>query len=256
MDGNYDRSFIAWTNSFNCDSSTSAASLSELTSGDHLLPIARTVLGENGTGGTESGADAWLGVFALMKPAGLLEEDVEPPGAVTPHEDKVALVRTTLEALLRHAVGEQCSCQEMIINKILSLDPEVQMGLRSIILGQQQQQHELSFEVSTPGRESIRADEGLFELSPVHSIRSTIASPPMGSDYALGLSSEGPESDERSSGSDIPSQEGEQKGRAAPIGPKKQQNSKIIPSCYSASSKLVTVAAGDFGSTCTTEVEM
>lgn len=255
MDGNYERSFVTWTNSFNRDSSTPAASLSDLTSGDLLLPIARTVLGGNGTGGVESDADTgWLGVFALMKPAGLLEEDAEPPGAVTPHEDKVALVRTTLEALLRHAVGEQCSCQEVIINKILSLDPEVQMGLRNIILGQQQQQHELSFEVSTPGRESIREDEGLFEVSPVHSIRSKIASTPMGSDHALGLSSEGLESDERSSGSNFSSIEGDQRERAAPIGPKKQQNSKIIPTSYGAPGKWVTVAANGLGSTSTTEV--
>lgn len=249
MDGDYERSFIAWINSFNRDSSTPAVSLSDLTSGDLLLTIVRTVLVGDVTGRVESDADTgWLGVFALMKPAGLLEESAEPPGAVTPHEDKVALVRTSLEALLRYAVGEQCSCQEIIINKILTLDPEVQMGLRNVILGQQQQQHELSFEVATPSRESVREDEGLFDVSPVHSIRSKIASPPIVSDHALGLSSEGLESDERSLGSNFSSLEGDQRERAAPIGPKKQQNS------YGASSKWVTVAASDFGSTSMPEV--
>ena len=177
MEGEYERSLVAWTNTFNHDVTTSASSLAEFSNGELLLPITRTILGETSVVGDSNVSSGWSGVFASLKCAGLIEENAEPPGGAVSLEEKVAVVGTCLEALLRHAVGGNCLLRETFIREIMSLDPDAQVVLSRIIVGQQQQQQCEGYpELFSPERRSAPVDLSFVDKSPAQSVRPKLAS--------------------------------------------------------------------------------
>ncbi len=142
MESDHERSLVAWANTFT--ETAPADSLADFATGDALLPIARTIVGDGGNDDDDGGATApgWAGVFSLMQPAGLVEEDAQVPGNDEPEERLLGLAVTCLEDLLRHTVEEHCLGRETFIRQIMSLDDDMQTSLRQIIVGEQQQQQQ------------------------------------------------------------------------------------------------------------------
>lgn len=174
MDDDYERSLVAWANTFNPSSSAStarASSLADFASGDALIPIAQVIVGDDRSVDDDEAADGaagWAGVASHMKPAGLIDEDAELTAQATEDVSKAAAMAVTcLEALLRHSVGEQCNGREAFIRQIMSLDAAVQTTLRHIIVGGQPQLHQHQYEdesgseAGSPSRESLLAAESL-----------------------------------------------------------------------------------------------
>ncbi|CAM9446900.1 unnamed protein product, partial [Hapterophycus canaliculatus] len=184
MDGDHERSLVAWANTFNAFSPAGVAparSVADFASGEALIPIARTILGsdDDGDDGTARATDApiaagWAGLFSLLQPAGLMEEDAPLPREDNPDENTATAV-TCLEDLLRHTVGEHCLGRETFIRQIMSLSADVQTNLRHIIVGEQQhQQGEASgSEVGSPARD----DASSFMGSPAPSASAAYSSP-------------------------------------------------------------------------------
>lgn len=192
MDDDYERSLVAWANTFNPSfsvSTTPAVSLADFASGDALIPIVQAIVGDDRSIDDDEAADGtagWAGVASHMKPAGLIDEDAELTAQATEDGSKAAAMAVTcLEALLRHSVGEQCNGREAFIRQIMSLDAAVQTTLRHIIVGGQPQQHQHQYEdesgseAGSPSRESVLAAESLAGLStPDNAANSLAASTP------------------------------------------------------------------------------
>lgn len=169
MEEEYERSLVAWANTFNFSSFPTcpapATSVADFASGDALIPIAQAIVGHDKhceDGKTpECAALGWTSVISHMHPAGLLLE--ENADLIEQAEDvaKGAMAVTCLEALLRHSVGEQCNGREAFIRQIMSLDAAAQTTLKHIIVGSQDRpQHEYEDEsgaeaADSPSRESI-----------------------------------------------------------------------------------------------------
>lgn len=254
MDAEHERSLVAWANTFGPSDETSCAavSLADFASGELLFPIARTIVGHNNddsdgdgncddrTSNDSSCVSGWAGVFSVMKPAGLLEEDAELPGEEEEEkeeeetEEKLTLAVSCLEALLRHTVGEQCFDRETFIRQIMSLDVSAQTTLRYIIVGQSNDDRDS--DAGSPSRESVV--EGSVLGSPTPSAYS-LGSPsfdrglagPCGDDDGSDLStfkswfspSEGEHAREARSAGSLGGED-----RAAPVGPKRRQTRRNL----------------------------
>lgn len=177
MDDNYAQSLVAWANTFNYSTPTSsfaeAKTISDFSSGDLLIPIARTITaGPDQTYGEgyDESSSGWAGVFFHMKPAGLIASDAEVPEQKNGAK-MIALAVTCLESLVRYTVGEHCSGRDNFIRQILTLDVEAQSILSQIIIGQRQQQYSgAGSEAGSPSRESTLGGAANFAgLSPVAS---------------------------------------------------------------------------------------
>lgn len=166
MDGDHERSLIAWANTF--AEAAPAASLADFASGDALIPIARTIVRkENDHDDDDSDtATGWAGVFSHMRSAGLIEAGDEVPGDDN-EEQKLATAVTCLEDLLRHTVGEHCVGRETFIRQIMSLDGDVQTCLRHIIVGEQPQQQSDSgsSEAGSPSRRQDDDDDAMSSFA-------------------------------------------------------------------------------------------
>lgn len=139
MDGEYERSLLAWANTFT--EAAPAASLAHFAAGDALIPLARSIVRTKDVDDDDDddAGTGWVGVFSYMQSAGLIEEGAEVPGN-NDEEKKLAVAVTCLEDLLRHTVGEDCHGRETFIRQIMSLDADVQAILRRIIVGEEPQQ--------------------------------------------------------------------------------------------------------------------
>lgn len=232
MEGDHERSLVAWADTF-AEAAPAAASLAEFASGNALIPIARTIVGkDNDDGDDDETATGWVGVFSHMQSAGLIKEGAEVPGK-DDEEQKLALAVTCLEDLLRHTVGEHCAGRETFIRQIMSLDADVQTTLRHIIVGEQPQQQ------SEPGSPSKENDAGSrFAGSPIASAALSFL-PTAGRLASSGGGSSYEEDDSSHSGEDdlgikswysphlggsarrkSQATGGRNAGRAAPVGPK------------------------------------
>lgn len=182
MDGDRERSLVAWVNTFTGSFPAGAApsSLADFASGDVLFPIARTIVGsdddDDSNGTTTPTAVGWAGVFFHMQLAGLIGEDERVPSQEDDERKKLAIAVTCLEELLRYTVGEDCLGRETFIRQIMSLDADVQGTLRHIIVGDQQQyqqdQSEVrSSEVGSPcrGNNDANSSSSSVRGSPGHS---------------------------------------------------------------------------------------
>lgn len=274
MDDDYERSLVAWANTFNPSfpvSTAPAVSLADFASGDALIPIAQAIVGDDRSVDDDEaaeGAAGWAGVTSHMRPAGLIDEDAELIEQATEDVAKGATMAVTcLEALLRHSVGEQCNGREACIRQIMSLDAAVQTTLRHIIVGGQPQPHQDQYEdesgseAGSPSRESLHADESFTGSStPDDAANSLAASTP--DRHGKGGSSCGDNdsnSDDRSFNSWFSPHAKEDArerkmsrtprgDRAAPVGPKRQRTETDgMDTTDSAEALLVAAAAGAGG---------
>lgn len=138
MESDHERSLVAWANTFT--ETAPAGSLADFATGDALIPIARTIVGDGGNDDDDGAVSGWAGLFSLMQPAGLIDEDAPVPGNDETKERLLGLAVTCLEDLLLHTVDERCLGRETFIRQIMSLDADVQTILRQIIVGEHQQQ--------------------------------------------------------------------------------------------------------------------
>lgn len=241
MDGDRERSLVAWANTF--AEAAPAASLADFSNGDALIPIARTIVRKDSDDDDDDDtASGWVGVFSHMEPAGLVEEGAKVPGN---EAQKRELAVTCLEDLLRHTVGEHCVGRETFIRQIMSLDAAVQTSLRHIIVGEQPQHNEAgrSSEAGSPVKDHDHDDGSSFAGSPAASA-APLTSPAAGHLTSSGDGSSYEDDDSSHSGGDeddlslkswySPHPRGSARrksqvtggrtgGRAAPVGPKIRQ---------------------------------
>ncbi|CAM9369379.1 unnamed protein product [Ectocarpus sp. 6 AP-2014] len=140
MDGRHEQGLVAWANTFNSsfpEGAAPAASLADFTNGDALIPIARTILGDDHDDHDSNGqatASGWTGVFSYLHSADLIEEDVQVP---TEEDSKRDMAVTCLEALLHHTCQDSCAGRATFIRQIMSLDTDVQSVLRHVVAGEE-----------------------------------------------------------------------------------------------------------------------
>lgn len=271
MDDEYERSLVAWANTFNSSfpvSTTPVLSFADFTSGDALIPIAQAIVGHDRSVDDDEAADGaagWTGVVSHMKPAGLIGEDAELIEPATKDVAKAAAMAVTcLEALLRHSVGEQCNGREAFIRQIMSLDASAQSMLRHIIVNGQPQQHQHQYEdgsgseAGSPSRESHLADESFAGSSTPDVANSLAASTPERRGKAgSSCGDNDSNSDNRSFNSWFsPHAKDDARernttrtprgDRAAPVGPKRQRMETAINSMDTTdSAEALLVAAAD-----------
>lgn len=178
----YERSLVVWANTFFRSDDLNMApadSITDFTSGDLIVPIARAILGHpldtgNEGGDVGKGGDldtstvGWKHVLSMMQPAGLLEyEDIHvfctETWELRHKEDGPKMAVTCLETLLRHTVTEDCPGRETFIRQIMSLDNPTQCTLSCIIVGSPVE----SSEAGSPSRESVCSAS--FTVSPAPS---------------------------------------------------------------------------------------
>lgn len=231
MEDEHERSLVAWANTFDLGT-PAAASISDFTSGDLLIPIARTIVGHGSDVDDEPFPPAcdddaigsgWAGVFSQIKPAGLIEEEVEIPAEAAHEEETAALAVTCLEALLRYTVGGECYGRDAFIRQIMSLDAEAQLTLRAIILAQPQHQCGADgSEVGSPARSSSVPPDASSAGSPVPSAHSFMTSPPAHGSFGGQFYDDGDGSHSDDTFRSWLSPGAVERERAAPVGPKRR----------------------------------
>ncbi|CAB1118982.1 unnamed protein product [Ectocarpus sp. CCAP 1310/34] len=140
MDGRHEQGLVAWANTFSSsfpEGAAPAASLAHFTNGDALIPIARTILGDNHDDHDSDGqatASGWAGVISYLHSADLIEKDLQVP---TEEDSKRDMAVTCLEALLHHTCQDTCAGRATFIRQIMSLDTDVQSVLRHVVAGEE-----------------------------------------------------------------------------------------------------------------------
>lgn len=270
MEEEYERSLVAWANTFNSSSfpacSAPAACVADFASGDALIPIAQAIVGHDthgDQGEAPDGATGWTVVISHMRPAGLLVDENAELIEQAENVAKAAMAVTCLEALLRHSVGEQCNGREAFIRQIMSLDAAAQTTLRHIIVGSQDQpQHQYEDEsgseaADSPSRQSLTGES--FAGSPTPDAASSLtASTPDRHDSAGSSYGDDSNSDDRSFNSWFSphakedARERRMTGtpggdRAAPVGPKRQRVETDRDTAAGGSGEVVAGGGGGAG---------
>lgn len=171
MDGRHEQGLVAWANTFSSsfpEGAAPAASLADFTTGDALIPITRTILGDDhddDSGGAAT-ASGWAGVFSYLHSADLIDEDVQVP---TEEASKRDMAVTCLEALLHHTCQDSCAGRATFIRQIMSLDTDVQSVLRHVVAGEEPSDVDgdaSSSEAGSPSRDDRDGGASSFAGSP------------------------------------------------------------------------------------------
>ncbi|CAN0249492.1 unnamed protein product, partial [Ectocarpus fasciculatus] len=174
MDGRHEHGLVAWANTFNSsfpEGAAPAASLADFTNGDALIPIARTILGDDHDHDSDGPATAsgWAGVFAYLHSADLIDEDVQVP---TEEDSKRDMAVTCLEALLHHTCQDSCAGRATFIRQIMSLDTDVQSVLRHVVSGEEPPDEDgdaSGSDAGSPSRDDCDGGASSFAGSPAPS---------------------------------------------------------------------------------------
>ncbi|CAM9721716.1 unnamed protein product, partial [Ectocarpus sp. 13 AM-2016] len=159
MDGRHEQGLVAWANTFSSsfpEGAAPAVSVADFTNGDALIPIARTILGDDHDDDDNDGqatASGWARVISYLLSADLIEKDVQVP---TEEDTKRDMAVTCLEALLHHTCQDSCAGRATFIRQIMSLDTDVQSVLRHVVAGEEPSDEDgdaCSSEAGSPSRD-------------------------------------------------------------------------------------------------------